>query len=133
MNAQPVIFFDGVCNLCTASVQFILERDNGKYFQFTALQGNYAKEHLPQFATNSNQLNSILLLENGKLYKKSSAALRISKKLSGFWPLMYGFIIVPKFIRDWVYGIVAKNRYKWWGKQQSCWAPTPELKSRFYD
>ena len=100
MNAQLVIFFDGVCNLCNASVQFILERDKGKYFQFTALQGNYAKEHLPQFATNSNQLNSILLLENGKLYKKSSAALRIAKKLSGFWPLMYGFIIVPKAISN---------------------------------
>ena len=133
MNAQPVIFFDGVCNLCNASVQFTLERDKHKYFQFTALQGNYAKEHLPQSITNSNQLNSIVLLDHGKVYQKSSAALRIAKKLSGFWPLMYGFIIVPKFIRDWVYDIIAKNRYKWWGKQESCWMPTPDLKSRFYE
>jgi len=133
MSNNPVIFFDGVCNLCNASVQFILERDKHKYFQFTALQGNYAKAILPELGANANQLNSILLLEGGKIYQKSSAALKIAKKLSGFWPLLYVFITVPKFMRDWVYDIVAKNRYKCWGRQESCWVPTPELKSRFYD
>ncbi|MDN3586932.1 DCC1-like thiol-disulfide oxidoreductase family protein [Pedobacter aquatilis] len=133
MNTQPVIFFDGVCNLCNASVQFVIKRDKHKHFQFTALQGKFAEEILPQSVFNSNQINSILLLEGGMIYQKSSAALRIAKKLNGFWPLIYGFIIVPRFIRDWVYDIIAKNRYKWWGKQESCWVPIPALKSRFYD
>ena len=133
MNSKSVIFFDGVCNLCNASVQFIIERDKHKEFQFSALQGKYAKEILPQSIANPNQLNSILLLEGGKVYQKSSAALRIAKKLSGFWPLLYGFIVIPKFIRNWIYDIIAKNRYKWWGRQESCWVPMPELKSRFFE
>lgn len=133
MSNNPVIFFDGVCNLCNASVQFIIEHDKRKYFQFTALQGNYAKAIVPELEANANQLNSILLLEGGKIYQKSTAALKIAKKLSGFWPFIYGFIVIPKFIRDWVYDLIAKNRYKWWGRQESCWVPTPELKSRFYD
>ncbi|WP_231464890.1 thiol-disulfide oxidoreductase DCC family protein [Pedobacter sp. Leaf132] len=133
METQPVIFFDGICSLCNASVQFVIEHDKKNYFKFTALQGNYARAVLPKFAVNPEILNSTLLLENGKLYTKSSSALRVAKKLNGLWPLLYGFIIIPKFIRDWFYDIIAKNRYKWWGKQESCWVPTPELKSKFYD
>jgi predicted DCC family thiol-disulfide oxidoreductase YuxK len=133
MKAQPVIFFDGVCNLCNASVQFVIEHDKENYFKFSALQGDYAKDVLPQFNVITENLNSTLLLENGKLYTKSTSALRVARKLNGFWPLLYGFIIIPKFIRDWVYDFIAKNRYKWWGKQESCWVPTPELKSRFYN
>ncbi|MBC6111369.1 thiol-disulfide oxidoreductase DCC family protein [Pedobacter fastidiosus] len=130
--AQPVIFFDGVCNLCNASVQFVIEHDHENLFKFTALQSAYAKEVLPQFNVDPEKLNSILLLENGILYTKSSSALRVAKKLNGLWPLLFGFIIIPKFIRDWFYDIIAKNRYKWWGKQESCWVPTPDLKSKFY-
>ncbi|UKT62450.1 thiol-disulfide oxidoreductase DCC family protein [Pedobacter mucosus] len=130
---KPVIFFDGVCNLCNASVQFTIEHDKQDHFKFTALQGDYAKKVLPKFNVDPNTLNSILLLENNKLYTKSSAVLRIARKLNGLLPLLYGFIIIPKFIRDWVYNIIAKNRYKWWGKQTSCWVPTPELKNKFYD
>ncbi|MFC3562545.1 thiol-disulfide oxidoreductase DCC family protein [Pedobacter jamesrossensis] len=133
MKAQPVIFFDGVCNLCNASVQFVIEHDKENYFKFSALQGEYAQEVLPKFNVNLQNLNSTLLLENGKLYTKSSSALRVAKKLNGLWPLLYSFIIVPKFLRDWGYDIIAKNRYKWWGKQESCWVPTPELKSKFYN
>ena len=133
MKAQPVIFFDGVCNLCNASVQFVIEHDKENYFKFSALQGDYAKEVLPRFNVNPRGLTSTLLLEDGKLYTKSSSALRVAKKLKGFWPLLYGFNIVPKFIRDWVYDIVAKNRYKWWGKQKNCYVPTPELKNKFYN
>ena len=132
MLNKPVIFFDGICNLCNASVQFVIEHDKNSQFMFTALQGAYAKETLPTLNADSQKLNTILLLEDGKLYTKSSAALRVAKKLNGLLPLLYVFIIVPKFIRDWFYDIIAKNRYKWWGKQESCWVPTAELKSKFY-
>lgn len=132
MLNQPVIFFDGICNLCNASVQFVIEHDKKNKFMFTALQGDYAKETLPKLNVDLQKLNTILLLEEGKLYTKSSAALRVAKRLIGLWPLLYVFIIIPKFIRDWFYDIIAKNRYKWWGKQESCWVPTPALKSKFY-
>ncbi len=132
MSQNPVIFFDGVCNLCNASVQFAIAHDKNNYFKFSALQGDYAKTVLPAFNVDLNKINSILLVENNKLYTKSSAALRIAKNLNGLFPLLYGFIIVPKFIRDWFYDIIARNRYKWWGKQESCWVPTPALKNKFY-
>jgi len=131
MIGQPVIFFDGVCNLCNASVQFVIAQDKKDQFKFTALQGDFAKEILPKFNADSEKLNTILLLEDGRLYTKSSAALRIARKLNGLIPLLYAFIVIPKFIRDWVYDIVAKNRYRWWGRQESCWVPTPELKNKF--
>lgn len=130
---KPVIFFDGVCNLCNASVQFAIKHDKNEVFKFTALQGNYAKTILPKFNINLERINTIILVENNQLYTKSSAALRIAKKLNGLWPMLYAFMIIPKFIRDWFYDIIAKNRYKWWGRQESCWVPTPELKQRFYD
>lgn len=133
MAQKSVIFFDGVCNLCNASVQFAIEHDKQDVFKFTALQGNYAKAILPKFNIDLERINSIILVENDRLYTKSSAALRIAKKLNGFWPMLYAFMIIPKFIRDWFYDIIAKNRYKWWGKQESCWVPTPELKEKFYD
>jgi len=131
MIQQPVIFFDGVCNLCNASVQFVIAHDKKDQFKFTALQGDYAKEMLPKFNVDLEKLNTILLLEDGKLYTKSSAALRVARKLNGLIPLLYAFLIVPKSIRDWVYDIIAKNRYQWWGRQESCWVPTPNLKSKF--
>ncbi|MCZ4244751.1 thiol-disulfide oxidoreductase DCC family protein [Pedobacter punctiformis] len=129
---QPVILFDGVCNLCNASVQFVIEHDSKQLFKFAALQSDYAREVLKPFKVNPEELNTTMLIENGKLYKRSSSALRVAKHLNGLWPMLYGFMIIPKFIRDWVYDIIANNRYKWWGKQESCWVPTPELKSRFY-
>ncbi|MBO9675030.1 MAG: DUF393 domain-containing protein [Sphingobacteriaceae bacterium] len=132
MTRQPVIFFDGVCNLCNSSVQFVIAHEKKDQFKFTPLQGDYAREMLPKFNVDTEKLNTILLLEDGKLYTKSSAALRIARKLDGLIPLLYAFLIVPKFIRDWFYDMIAKNRYKWWGKQESCWLPTPELKSKFY-
>lgn len=131
MIQQPVIFFDGVCNLCNASVQFVIAHDKKDQFKFTALQGGYAKEMLPKFNADSEKLNTILLLEDGKLYTKSSAALRVARKLNGLIPLLYVFLLVPKFIRDWIYDIIAKNRYRCWGRQESCWVPTPELKNKF--
>ncbi|WP_443946306.1 thiol-disulfide oxidoreductase DCC family protein [Pedobacter sp. AW1-32] len=132
MPTHPVIFFDGVCNLCNASVQFVLTHEKRDYFRFSALQGDYVRKLLPQFDIEIGNSNSVVLLENGLLYTKSTAALRIARRLNGLWPLLYSLIIVPKFLRDWVYNIIAKNRYKWWGRQETCWVPTPELKTKFY-
>lgn len=132
MTDQPVIFFDGVCNLCNAAVQFVIRHDQQGKFKFTPLQAEYAKVHLIG-QIDEKKLNTILLLEKGKLYSKSSAALRVARQLNGLLPLLSVFLIVPKFIRDWVYDLISKNRYKWWGKRESCWVPTPELKSRFLE
>jgi len=128
---QPVILFDGLCNLCNEAVQFTIERDKQNLFRFASLQSDYAAEKIASFYIVPQNLESFILLEDDKVYLRSTAALRVAKKLSGLWPLLYGFIIVPRFIRDAVYNYIAKNRYKWFGKQESCWVPTPELKKKF--
>ena len=130
---HAVIFFDGLCNLCNGAVQFTLQRDRKDFFRFASLQSDYAQEALNSFHIEAKQGDSFILLEDGKIYQRSTAALRVARKLSGFWPLLYGLIIVPKFIRDAIYNYIAKNRYKWFGKQERCWVPTSALKSRFLD
>jgi predicted DCC family thiol-disulfide oxidoreductase YuxK len=128
---QNIIFFDGVCNLCNGFVQFVISHDPKGYFHFTSLQSEEARPYLKDFQMPTDQFNTIMLYENGKVYTRSTAALRILKKLSGGWPLLFAGIILPRFIRDAVYDFVAGNRYRWFGKEESCMLPTPELKSRF--
>jgi len=128
---KALILFDGVCNLCESSVQFILLRDEQAYFQFASLQSDSANKILTQHGLKTSNFDSIVLIENGKIYQRSDAALRIAKQLSGAWKLFYAFIIVPRFIRDAVYNIVAKNRYRWFGKKNECMLPKPEWKHRF--
>ncbi len=130
---KSIIFFDGVCNLCNGSVQFVIERDKQDQFKFAALQTDFAKLELSKYNVDVTSGNSFILLENGKVYQQSTAALRVAKQLGGWWSLLYVFIIVPAFIRNCVYRYIAKNRYKWFGKQESCWVPTPELKQKFYN
>ena len=131
MTENAVIFFDGVCNLCNGAVQFVIKRDKNNYFRFAALQSDFAKSTLSNFSLKVKQGDSFILLENDKVYEQSTAALRVAKKLGGLWPLLYAFIIVPPFIRNAVYKLIARNRYRWFGKQESCWVPTPALKSKF--
>lgn len=132
-RAHGMIFFDGVCNLCNHSVQFVIKRDQHDYFRFAALQTEAAKAQLTALNSvpHQEELNTIILLENGKVYDRSTAALRIARKLSGLWPLLYGFIIIPRFIRDFFYQFISKNRYRIWGKQESCMVPSAALKSKF--
>ena len=130
---NPVVLFDGVCNLCSSSVQFIIKHDNKKQFRFASLQSEFGQKVMEQFGLPTNELNSFILLENGKIYTKSTGALRVTKKLNGLWVLLYGFIIVPPFIRNAVYSFVARNRNKWFGKKEACWLPTPELRKLFLD
>lgn len=130
MNNKAVILFDGVCNLCNGFVNFIIKRDRKNYFLFASLQSEAADALLKEYEVKET-LKTIILIENKKIYKRSTAALRICRHLSGGWPLLYGFIIVPPFIRNAVYNLVAKYRYRWFGKKDQCMVPTPALKSKF--
>ena len=131
--SSPIILFDGVCNLCNGAVQFAIERDPSAIFRFASLQSDFGQFILAQNVVGTEGGGTIILLENGKVYDRSTAALRVARQLSGWIKYLYVFIIVPKFVRDFVYRIVAKNRYRWFGKQESCWLPTKELKARFLD
>ena len=126
-----IILFDGVCNLCNSSVQFIIKRDPESRFRFAALQSPFVQEQLRKFNLPVNQLYSVMLIENGRVFQKSTAALKIALSLGGGWPLLYGFILVPPFMRNWIYDWIAANRFKWFGKRAECMIPTPELKARF--
>lgn len=126
---QSIVFFDGVCNLCTGSVQFILRHDKHKRFMFSSLQSEFAAKELS--GHDLTDLKSIILKEGDNIYTKSTAALRIASKLSFPVNILYGLMIFPRFIRDFVYNIISRNRYKWFGKKEVCWLPNPELKARF--
>jgi predicted DCC family thiol-disulfide oxidoreductase YuxK len=128
-----VILFDGVCNLCSASVRFIVERDRGAYFKLAALQSDAGRRLLEEHGVSlpPGDPASILLVEDGEVYDRSSAALRIARHLDGVWKLGWAFIVVPRFLRDAVYGFIAKRRYRWFGKKDACMVPTPELRARF--
>ena len=130
---KSVILFDGVCNLCNNSIQFIIKRDKKQRFLYASLQSDAAQSILLQFQSKNSDFDSIVLIENKKMYQKSTAILKIIKHLPSFWKLNYAFIIVPKFIRDSVYTWLAKNRYKWFGKRETCMVPTKELKILFLD
>jgi predicted DCC family thiol-disulfide oxidoreductase YuxK len=128
MATQATVLFDGVCNLCNASVDFIINRDPRAYFRFAALQSDAAKA-LGEATHGGPQ--SIVLIEDGKRYEQSAAALRIARRLSGAWPLLWIFIVVPRPVRDALYRFVARKRYAWFGRSDECRIPTPELKARF--
>jgi len=128
---DQIILFDGVCNLCNGSVQFVIQRDPEGRFNFAALQSDAAKQLLKDYQLPVSDLYSIILIKKGKVYQRSSAALEIARGLSGLWPLLYVFVVIPPFIRDGIYNWIAKNRYRWFGQKEECMIPTPELKSRF--
>jgi predicted DCC family thiol-disulfide oxidoreductase YuxK len=132
MNSVPTILFDGVCNLCNHSVQFIIRHDPRSKFRFAALQSGFGMAQLAHFGIAPGMLNTVILIQHGKAYQKSNAVLEIAKNLSGLWPAMYIFKLIPRFIRDGVYDLIAKNRYKLFGRRDECMIPTPELKSRFF-
>lgn len=135
LNLPPykkIILFDGVCNLCDSAVQFVIKYDKKDVFRFVALQSDLGQEILKHIGINTKNIDSIILYEPGvAYYYKSAAALEISKNLGGFFHLGTIFRIVPTGICNQIYDYVAKNRYKWYGKKESCMIPTPELKSKF--
>jgi predicted DCC family thiol-disulfide oxidoreductase YuxK len=129
-----VVLFDGVCNLCNSSVQFILKRDKARRFRFASLQSPAGQALLQKSGLPADHLSSFVLIENDKVFTRSSGALRVSKLLGGGWQIFYYCLwIIPVTIRDKVYDWIARNRYRWFGKREVCWVPTPELKGRFLD
>lgn len=128
-----IVLFDGVCNLCCASVRFIVERDDKKVFRFAALQSEAAQKILAEHGMRAPEGDpeSILLVDGDRVHCCSGAALRIAKHLSFPWFLGFVFIVVPWFIRDPIYRFFARRRYRWWGKKEACMVPTPELRARF--
>jgi predicted DCC family thiol-disulfide oxidoreductase YuxK len=131
MNEGPLVLFDGVCNFCNYWVNFAIRHNKKNDLRFTPLQGESAKSILPDYSINPTQLNSVIFVNNGKAYTQSSAALQICRHLNGGWKLFYGFYIIPKFIRDFLYNIIARNRYRWFGRKDQCMVPTGEMRSRF--
>jgi len=127
---KQVVLFDGVCNFCNGAINFTIDHDPKTKFVFAPIQSEYGLEAKKKFSLPEN-VDSIILIKNGKAHIKSTAALLIARQLSGLWPLMYLFIIIPPFIRNFFYDLIARNRYKWFGKSDSCRIPTPELKQRF--
>jgi predicted DCC family thiol-disulfide oxidoreductase YuxK len=131
MKIHPVILFDGVCNFCDSTINFVIRRDKKGTIKFTPLQSFSGKQLLGQFGLPETDMQSFIFIENGVSYNKSTAALRVCRYMNMLWPLCMVFLIVPKFIRDGVYDWIAKNRYKWFGVKDQCMVPTPEIRSRF--
>jgi predicted DCC family thiol-disulfide oxidoreductase YuxK len=131
--STPILLFDGVCNLCNGFVQFLIKRDPEGIFRFASLQSEAGKELLEQFGIPQDEINTVVMVDEGKAYTHSDVALRVAKKLGGAWPLLGVFAVIPKPLRDAVYNWIARNRYAWFGKRESCMIPTPELRERFLE
>jgi predicted DCC family thiol-disulfide oxidoreductase YuxK len=130
---SPVILFDGVCNVCNGFVQFVIARDPGARFQFAALQSDSARRLLARVDGLGQVPDSVVLVDRGRVYTRSSAALRIARGLPFPWSLARALIVVPRPLRDWVYDRVARHRYRWFGRKDVCMVPTPDLRARFLE
>ncbi len=128
-----IVLFDGVCNLCSGSVRFIVERDPDAYFRFASIQSEAGAELMREhgLALPEGDPSSIVLVEDGRALQRSTAALHIVRRLKMPWKLLWAFVIVPRFLRDAVYDFIARHRYRWFGKKDVCMVPTPELRARF--
>ena len=127
----PVVLFDGVCNFCNRSVNFILDHDARRRFRFAALQSDAGQAVLRHFGLRTDDFDTAVLVERGRAYTKSSAALRIARNLGGWWSLFAVLLAIPPFLRDGAYDLLARNRYRWFGKADNCRVPTPEMRDRF--
>jgi predicted DCC family thiol-disulfide oxidoreductase YuxK len=129
----PIVLFDGVCNLCHASVNFILDRDPAGQFRFASLQSPTGQDLLRRLNLPTDKLSTVVLVEGDRWHTKSSAALRIAWRLKAPWPLLAVFLLVPWPLRNLVYDLIARNRYRWFGKNETCRLPTPSVRQRFLD
>lgn len=130
---KPILLFDGVCNLCQGSVQFVIQHDPEAKVRFASQQSAIGRQWMERYGHDPDRIDSLILIEDGRSYTLSSAALRIARHLSAPWRWLYALIIVPPLLRDPVYRLIAANRYRWFGQKDSCWMPTPDLRARFLD
>jgi predicted DCC family thiol-disulfide oxidoreductase YuxK len=130
---NPIILFDGVCNLCSGIVMFTIKRDRQGIFKFTPLQSDVGQSLLKQFNLPMDSYQSFILVEGDRYYQKSTAALRVVRRMNGLCSILYVFIVLPRPIRDFIYDLIVKNRYKWFGKKEKCLIPAPGIKSRFLE
>ncbi len=128
---SATILFDGVCNFCNSSVNYVIARDPDGYFKFAALQSEAGERLTREHGIDTANVDSVVLIENGRSYVRSAAALRVAKKLGFPVALLYAFIIIPRPIRDLLYDAFAKRRYKFFGERDACMMPTPEIRARF--
>jgi predicted DCC family thiol-disulfide oxidoreductase YuxK len=131
-NLNRIVLFDGVCNFCASSVQFIIRHDKTNSLQFASLQSAIAQQLLSDYKM-SKSLDGVVFVEDNKAYFKSAAAFRIARYFGGFWKILNVFSILPLFITDFFYDIIANNRYKWFGKKETCMIPSPEIRNRFLE
>lgn len=131
VEGKSLVLFDGVCNLCQASVQFIIRHDHKERFLFASLQSETGRARLAHFQLPADHLDTFVLIENGKCHTRSTAALRVLLGLGGWFRPAYVLIVLPRPLRDGVYRFVAANRYRWFGKQDHCMVATPQLRKRF--
>ena len=132
-DRHEIVLFDGVCNFCEASVNFIIKHDRRARFRFTPLQSEVGGEIQRRYNLDPSALDTLVLVERGKLYTKSTAALRVARRLSGVYPVFYAMIVVPPFVRDFLYDWFARRRYRWFGRKDECMAPTADIRERFLD
>ncbi|WP_420322649.1 thiol-disulfide oxidoreductase DCC family protein [Flagellimonas sp.] len=129
---KKIILFDGVCNLCNGAVKFIIKWDKKDVFRYAALQSEIGKQLIAERTIDTSKVDSIILIEPGVAYfTKSDAALEITQHFGGLWKAFAIFTWIPKIFRDAIYDLIAKNRYKWFGRKDACMIPTPELKAKF--
>lgn len=131
MNEQKIILFDGVCNLCNSTVQKIIRHDPKNVFKFASLQSEFGQQFLKKNNLSQENFTSFVFIDGEDYYTKSDAALRIGRELSGIYKTASLLFIFPRFLRNAVYDFVSRNRYKWFGKQENCWLPTPEIQKKF--
>ncbi len=131
VSEERVILFDGVCNLCNGLLNFVIQRDPKATFRFAAIQSPPGQAWLKKLNLPTDDLDSFILIEGDHFYRKSTASLRVLRRLGWFWVSFYALIIIPTPVRDFVYDIIANHRYKWFGKRDRCLIPTPEIQRRF--
>jgi predicted DCC family thiol-disulfide oxidoreductase YuxK len=130
---KQIVLFDGICNLCEGTVQFLIKNNKAKNLYFASLQSEFGQSILRNFGLPLDDFSSFIYFENNKIYQQSTAALQVIKHLKGAWPLMGVFVIVPSFIRNGIYNYISKNRFNWFGQKTECWLPSSELKNRFLE
>ena len=130
-DAHPVVLFDGVCNVCESSVRLIIRRDPSGRFRFASLQSEAGRALVQARGRSPDDLDTMVLMDGGRVWTKSAAALEIARHLTGLWPALRIFVVVPRPVRDWCYDVIARRRYRWFGKKDACMTPTADVRNRF--